>query len=65
MASGIALPLSIETPRPPNRPPTQQRSAQAILRRAYTSEEAAKAQRLLEDLARRLEDDCPSEYNGC
>ena len=32
----------------------------AILRRAYASDDAAKARRLLEDLARRLEDDYPS-----
>ena len=32
----------------------------AILRRAYTSDEPAKAERLLTDLARRLEDEFPS-----
>ncbi|MBV9172383.1 MAG: IS256 family transposase [Chloroflexi bacterium] len=41
--------------------PDRQRSwVHAILRRAYTCEDPAKAQRLLTDLARRLEDEFPS-----
>ena len=41
-------------------PDRQRPWVHAILRRAYTSEDPAKAQRLLTDLARRLEDECPS-----
>ena len=41
--------------------PDRQRAwVHAILRRAYTSDDPAKAQRLLTDLARRLEDEFPS-----
>ena len=41
-------------------PDRQRPWVHAILRRAYTSEDPAKAQRLLTDLARRLEEDFPS-----
>ena len=41
-------------------PDRQRPWVHAILRRAYTSDDPAKAQRLLNDLARRLEDECPS-----
>jgi transposase-like protein len=41
-------------------PERQRPWAHAILRRAYTSDDPAKAQRLLTDLARRLDDECPS-----
>jgi transposase-like protein len=41
-------------------PDRQRPWVHAILRRAYTTEDAAKARRLLEDLARRLEDEFPS-----
>ena len=41
-------------------PDRQRPWVHAILRRAYTSEDPAKAQRLLNDLARRLEDEFPS-----
>ena len=41
-------------------PDRQRPWVRAILRRAYTSDDPAKAQRLLNDLARRLEDEFPS-----
>lgn len=41
-------------------PDRQRPWVHAILRRAYSSADAAKAQRLLDDLARRLEDEFPS-----
>ena len=41
-------------------PDRQRPWVHAILRRAYTSEDPARAQRLLTDLARRLEEDFPS-----
>lgn len=41
-------------------PDRQRPWVHAILRRAYASEDAAKARRLLDDLARRLEDEFPS-----
>lgn len=41
-------------------PDRQRPWVHAILRRAYTSDDPAKAQRLLHDLARRLEDEFPS-----
>jgi len=41
-------------------PDRQRPWVHAILRRAYTSDEPAKAERLLTDLARRLEDEFPS-----
>jgi transposase-like protein len=41
-------------------PDDQRASAQAVLTRAYGSADATKARRLLQDLARRLEDDYPS-----
>jgi transposase-like protein len=41
-------------------PDDQRASAQAVLTRAYGGTDVAKARRLLQDLARRLEDDYPS-----
>jgi transposase-like protein len=41
-------------------PDRQRPWAHAILRRAYTNEDPAKARRLLDDLARRLDDEFPS-----
>jgi transposase-like protein len=41
-------------------PDRQRPGVHAILRRAYASDNAAKARRLLDDLARRLEDEFPS-----